>query len=106
MVLDTSEKYDLANLIEYQDNSVVSIELMKKQTGTVTLFAFDKGEGLSEHTAPFDAMIQVLDGTLELTLGGQLYTINEGEMIIMPRDVPHALLAQTKLKILLTMIKS
>jgi len=106
MVLDTSEKYDLANLIEYQDNSVVSIELMKKQTGTVTLFAFDKGEGLSEHTAPFDAMIQVLDGTLELTLGGQLYTINEGEMIIMPRDVPHALLAQTKLKMLLTMIKS
>ncbi|RAP50686.1 MAG: cupin [Methanosphaera sp. rholeuAM74] len=106
MVLDTSEKYDLVNLIEYQDNSVVSIELMKKQTGTVTLFAFDKGEGLSEHTAPFDAMIQVLDGTLELTLGGQLYTINEGEMIIMPRDVPHALLAQTKLKILLTMIKS
>lgn len=106
MVLDTSEKYDLANLIEYQDNSVVSIELMKKQTGTVTLFAFDNGEGLSEHTAPFDAMIQVLDGTLELTLGGQLYTINEGEMIIMPRDVPHALLAQTKLKMLLTMIKS
>lgn len=106
MVLDTSEKYDLANLIEYQDNSVVSIELMKKQTGTVTLFAFDNGEGLSEHTAPFDAMIQVLDGTLELTLGGQLYTINDGEMIIMPRDVPHALLAQTKLKILLTMIKS
>ena len=106
MVLETSEKYELENLIEYQDNSVVSIELLKKEMGTVTLFAFDESEGLSEHTAPFDAMIQVLDGTLELMLGGQLYTINEGEMIIMPRDVPHALQARTKLKMLLTMIKS
>lgn len=93
-------------LVEYQENSVVSKEIIKKDTGRVTVFAFDKGEGLSEHTAPFDAMVQVIDGKLELTIDGELFTLNKGDMIIMPANVPHALHAAEKFKMVLTMIKS
>lgn len=93
-------------LVEYQENSVVSKEIIKKDTGRVTVFAFDKGEGLSEHTAPFDAMVLVIDGKLELTIDGELFTLNKGDMIIMPANVPHALHAAEKFKMVLTMIKS
>ncbi len=96
----------LKNLLEYQDNSVVSRELIKKETGTVTLFAFDKGQGLSEHTAPFDAMVQVLDGTANITISGKEHSVDEGEFLIMPANEPHALDAQKRFKMMLTMIKS
>lgn len=98
--------YETENLVEYQEGSVVSKEIIKKETGTVTVFAFDKNEGLSEHTAPFDAMVQVIDGVLELTIDGEMFTLTKGNMIIMPANVPHALHAKEKFKMVLTMIKS
>ncbi len=94
------------NLIDYQENSVVSREIIKKETGTVTIFAFDKGEGLSEHTAPFDAMVQIIDGTAEIVISGNKNIVKKGEMIIMPGNVPHALNAVEKFKMVLTMIRS
>ena len=98
--------YETEKLVEYQEGSVVSKEIIKKETGTVTVFAFDKNEGLSEHTAPFDAMVQVIDGTLELNIDGELFTITKGNMIIMPANIPHALHAKERFKMVLTMIKS
>ena len=98
--------YETEKLVEYQEGSVVSKEIIKKETGTVTVFAFDKNEGLSEHTAPFDAMVQVIDGTLELTIDGELFTLTIGNMIIMPANIPHALHAKERFKMVLTMIKS
>jgi quercetin dioxygenase-like cupin family protein len=95
-----------ADLIEYQDGSVVSREIIKKDTGTVTIFAFDKGEGLSEHTAPFDAMVQIIDGKAEITISGNNNVLEAGEMIIMPANEPHALKALEKYKMVLTMIRS
>jgi quercetin dioxygenase-like cupin family protein len=97
---------NLANLIDYQEGSVVSRTLIDKKTGTVTLFAFDENQGLSEHTAPYDAMVYVLDGEVEVTISGELYRLKQGEMTIMPAKEPHALTAKTKFKMLLTMIKS
>lgn len=94
------------DLVEYQENAVVSKEIIKKETGTVTVFAFDKGEGLSEHAAPFDAIVQVIDGKLELKLDGELNTLEKGDMILMPANSPHALTAVEKFKMVLTMIKS
>ena len=96
----------LTDLVDYQAGSVVSKTLIDKQTGTVTLFAFDKGQGLSEHTAPFDAMVQVLEGSVEITISGQVYTVSAGEILIMPADEPHGLKAQERFKMLLTMIRS
>lgn len=98
--------YETEKLVEYQEGSVVSKEIIKKETGTVTVFAFDKNEGLSEHTAPFDAMVQVIDGTLELTIDGELFTLTKGNMIIMPANIPHVLHAKERFKMVLTMIKS
>jgi len=96
----------VADLMEYQEGSVVSREIIRKETGTVTIFAFDKGEGLSEHTAPFDAMVQVIDGTAEITISGKSNAVNAGEMIIMPANDPHALNAVSRFKMVLTMIRS
>lgn len=98
---------DVESMIEYQEGSVVSMEVIKKELGTVTLFAFDKGQGLSEHSAPFDAMVQIIDGEAEITLGGVPHTVKKGEMLIMPANVPHALQAVNgPYKMILTMIKS
>jgi len=94
------------DLIDYQDGSVVSREIIKKDTGTVTIFAFDKGEGLSEHTAPFDAMVQIIDGKAEITISGKSNLLEKGEMIIMPANEPHALKALERYKMVLTMIRS
>ncbi len=94
------------DLIEYQDGSVVSREIIRKDTGTVTIFAFDKGECLSEHTAPFDAMVQIIDGKAEITISGNKNVLEKGEMIIMPANEPHALKALEKYKMVLTMIRS
>lgn len=97
---------NLTEMVSYQDGSVVSKEIIKKQAGTVTLFAFDKGQGLSEHTAPFDALVNVLDGQAEVKISGKPFIVKEGEMIIMPANEPHSLRAEEKFKMLLVMIKS
>ena len=97
---------ELNALIEYQEGSVVSRTILSKETGTVTLFAFDQGEGLSEHTAPFDAMVCILEGKAEITISGQVHPVQVGEMIVMPADEPHALHAPERFKMLLVMIKS
>ena len=97
---------NLSDLIDYQDGSVVSRTLINKAAGTVTLFAFDANQGLSEHTAPYDAMVYVLDGEVEIRIAGKSITLKQGEMTIMPANQPHALTAKTKFKMLLIMIKS
>ena len=100
-----NQKNTLNNLTEYQEGSVVSKTLIKKDKGTVTLFAFSEGEGLSEHTAPFDALVLVSDGTAKITISGNEHEISEGEMIIMPANEPHALIAITPFKMMLVMIR-
>ena len=95
----------MGDLIAYQDGSVVSRTIIKKDAGTVTLFAFDKDQGLSEHTAPFDALVNVLDGEAEITISGSPFCLKEGESIIMPANKPHSLRALKKFKMLLVMIK-
>ena len=96
----------IADLVAYQQGSIVSREVIRKETGTVTIFAFDQGQGLSEHTAPFDALVQVLDGTVQIKIAGAPHDLNAGDMIIMPANKPHALQALTHMKMLLVMIKS
>ena len=96
----------LVDLIAYQEASVVSKTLIERETGTITLFAFDKGQGLSEHTAPFDAMVCVLDRVAEITISGNPVVVRQGEMIVMPADKPHALKAAERFKMMLTMIRS
>jgi quercetin dioxygenase-like cupin family protein len=97
---------NLAKMIEYQPGSVVSRQLVKTKGGNVTLFAFDKGESLSEHTAPFDALVYLLDGTAEITISGRSHHLKQGEMIIMPTHQPHALKATERFKMMLVMIRS
>lgn len=99
------EGLKLDELIDYQPGSVVSRTLIKKDVGTVTVFAFDKGEGLSEHTAPFDAMVYIADGKARITVSGDEYNLSRGEMIIMPASHPHALKALERFKMLLVMVK-
>ncbi len=97
---------NLEDLIEYQEGSVVSRTIIDKTAGTVTLFAFDEKQGLSEHTAPYDAMVYILEGEAEVTISGKTVTLKQGEMTIMSANEPHALTAKTRFKMLLTMIKS
>ena len=97
---------NLPGLIAYQDGAVVSRTIIDKKAGTVTLFAFDEKQGLSEHTAPFDAMVYVLDGEVEVTIAGKLIALKAGEMTIMPANQTHALTAKTKFKMLLIMIET
>jgi len=96
----------LIDMVNYQAESVVSKTILEKKSGTVTLFAFDQGQGLSEHTAPFDALVQVLDGEVKIKISGQPYNLKQGEIIIMPANEPHALTAVKSFKMLLTMIRS
>lgn len=96
----------LTTLVKYQSESVVSKVLIKKETGNVTLFAFDKGQELSEHTAPFDALVQVIEGKVNVILDGKSNITKDGEMIIMPANIPHALKAVEKFKMMLIMIRS
>lgn len=97
---------DLADLVDYQQGAVVSRTLVKKATGTVTLFAFDEGQELSEHTSPFDALVQVLDGDVEITISGSPLELTAGQMVIMPAKKPHALRAARRMKMMLVMIRS
>ncbi|MFX1257638.1 MAG: cupin domain-containing protein [Promethearchaeota archaeon] len=97
---------NLENLIDYQENSVVSKTLIDKNVGTVTIFAFDKGEGLSEHKAPYDALVYIFDGEAEISIKEKLFRLKKDQMIIMPANQPHALRAIEKYKMMLIMIKS
>lgn len=101
-----NEVLRLAELVQYQTGSVVSRTLIKKKAGTVTLFAFAEGEGLSEHTAPYDALVHVLEGEAEVKLAGDVHQVRTGEAIVMLAGVPHALQAVQQFKMLLTMVKS
>lgn len=96
----------LVDLIDYQEGAVVSRTIVDRKTGTVTLFAFDEGQGLSEHTAPFDALVHILEGETEIVISGKSLRAKEGEMVIMPANQPHALKAVSKFKMNLIMIKS
>ena len=97
---------DVKNEVKYADNSVVSNTLINKAGGTVTLFAFDAGQGLSEHTAPFDALVQIVDGSADISIGGEVHKVKSGEFVIMPAGIPHSLKAAEKFKMLLVMIKN
>jgi quercetin dioxygenase-like cupin family protein len=96
---------DVDKIISYQAKSVVSKEIITKKTGTVTLFSFDKGEGLSEHSAPFDALVYIFDGEAEIIISGVSYILKKGQLIIMPAKKPHALKAKKRFKMMLVMIK-
>jgi quercetin dioxygenase-like cupin family protein len=103
---DKGIKFSYSNSIEYAEKAVVSKHVLKKETGNISLFAFDKGEGLSEHTAPFDAVVMIVDGKAEIIINGVANILGAGETIIMPANVPHELKAVEKFKMVLTMIRS
>jgi quercetin dioxygenase-like cupin family protein len=105
-MLPHSEVLELVALVSYADGSIVSRTLVDTDTGTVTLFAFDAGQSLSEHTTPFDALVQILDGEGEFIIGGEAHRASAGQVLIMPADVPHAVGAPQRFKMLLTMIRS
>ena len=100
-----SKAINSADFIQYSDGSIVSKQLIKKETGTITLFAFDKGQSLSEHTAPFDAFVQIVDGKAECAVDGKPVIVSKGEFIILPANIPHAVNAVEKFKMLIVMIK-
>lgn len=97
--------YNLTQQIDYASGGVVSKQVTKNQAGNVTLFSFDKGQGLSEHSAPFNALVQILDGEAEVRIGGEPHLVKAGELIVMPANIPHALQAVERFKMLLIMIK-
>jgi quercetin dioxygenase-like cupin family protein len=101
-----SQVLKIAGLVSYQEGSVVSRQIMKSDGGNVTLFAFDRGQELSEHTTPYDALVQILEGKAELTISGKPFHLAVGESILMPANEPHALMADKKFKMLLTMIRA
>ncbi len=108
--MNTTDEYkgraiELATAVDYAGGSVVSKTILEKKTGTLTLFAFDKGQGLSEHTSPYDATVQIVDGTAELTVGGTPNVVKAGQLFIMPANVPHSLKAVERFKMLLIMIR-
>jgi quercetin dioxygenase-like cupin family protein len=103
--LPRAEARRLEALVDYADGSVVSRTLIQRPVGTVTLFSFDAGQGLSEHTAPFDALVQILDGKAEITIGGNLVPAEAGQAVLMPAGVPHSLHAAERFKMLLVMIR-
>lgn len=96
----------LVDLVGYQDGAVVSREILKKKTGTVTVFAFDEGQGLTEHTTPFDALAHVIEGEAEITISGKPFRLKEGDAVIMPANQPHAVAAVKRFKMVLTMIRA
>jgi quercetin dioxygenase-like cupin family protein len=103
--IPVAEPIVLLDLVDYQQGAVVSRTLAKSTAGTITLFAFDAGQGLSEHSAPFDAFVQLLDGVADLTIGGNVVRVHQGETVIMPAKVPHAVQAVGRFKMLLTMLR-
>jgi quercetin dioxygenase-like cupin family protein len=106
ITLSKSKVVHVDELAAYQDGSIVSRQIIKTDSGNVTMFAFDKEQELSEHTAPFDALVHILDGQAQVTVSGRLYELKEGEAIILPANEPHALKATNRFKMLLTMIRA
>lgn len=106
MIDDVIKAEELSKMVDYQKGSVVSRTLINKKAGTLTVFAFEEGQGLSEHTAPFDAPVYIIDGEAEITISGKSYNVKQGEMIILPVGKPHSLKAIKQFKMLLIMIKS
>jgi len=104
--LQPAQPTKMAELLNYQEGTIVSRELLKKPSGNVTLFAIDEGEGLSEHTSPYDALVQLLEGKAEITVDGEVHTVGEGEIMLLPAGQPHALKAIESFKMMLTMIRS
>lgn len=96
---------NMVEMIEYSEGGVISKQVLKNDAGNITLFSFDKGQGLSEHTAPFDAVVEILDGEAEITIDGKPLLLTTGQTVIMPANIPHALFARQAFKMLLTMIK-
>jgi quercetin dioxygenase-like cupin family protein len=103
---DNSDVMSVTALVDYQPGGIVSRQMVKKATGNITAFAFDAGQELTEHTSPFDALVQVVDGDAEISLSGQAHRVHAGEMILLPANVPHAVKAVSRFKMLLTMIRS
>lgn len=104
-IFEKGSVLNLAQSVDYSDGGVISKQVLKNSVGNITLFSFDKGQGLSEHTAPFDAMVQVLDGKVEIKIGGVPLLLTQGESVIMPANISHALHAVERFKMLLTMIR-
>lgn len=102
----TQSAATISSLVDYQGDSIVSKVILDRPTGNVTLFAFAAGQRLSEHTAPFDAVVQIIAGSAEIIIGGKTHVVKSGEIIIMPADIPHAVNAPENFKMLLTMIKN
>lgn len=103
---EKAKAIDLKNSVEYSEGGIVSKTVIKRETGNISVFSFDKGEGLTEHTSPFDAVIMAIDGMGEITIGGEPRMVEAGQLIIMPRDVPHSVYATEKFKMMLIMIRS
>jgi quercetin dioxygenase-like cupin family protein len=103
--IELSKAHNLSKLAEYAEGAVVSREIVNKGVGTLTVFAFDEGQGISEHSAPYDAIVQILDGESQWTIGGEEVKCSAGEIMIMPANIPHAVKAEKRFKMLLTMIK-
>jgi quercetin dioxygenase-like cupin family protein len=106
MEIQKSQVHKIIKLVNYQDGSIVSRMLINQKSGSVTLFAFDEKQKLSEHTAPFDALVQIIDGEAEICISGKKFILKNGDSIIMPANIPHAVEAIKKFKMILTMIKS
>ena len=107
--MPTPSKSEILNVVllaDYQAGAIVSRQIIKAEGGNVTLFAFDEGQELSEHTAPYDALVEILDGEVEIIISGKSFWLHQGELIIMPANISHAMLAKTKFKMLLTMVKA
>jgi len=104
--LQAAEAVDVAKLVEYVDGSIVSRTIAENEAGTLTLFAFDAGQGLSEHSTPYDAIVQIVDGEAQLTIGGDLVRAVAGQLVIMPANVPHSVKAAQRFKMLLTMLRA
>jgi quercetin dioxygenase-like cupin family protein len=105
-MISHSKTLELSSLTAYQEGAIVSRIILEKPAGSVTIFSFDKEQGLSEHTAPFDALVQVIEGQAEIIIAGTPYPVSAGEVILMPASVPHAVRAPERFKILLTMLKA
>jgi quercetin dioxygenase-like cupin family protein len=101
----SDEAFLPADLVAYQTNAIVSKQIIKKPAGTVTLFAFDAGESLSEHTAPFDALVEVVEGSAEIKIDGRIFEVPAGRMLLLPANIPHAVNAKQRFKMVLTMVK-
>jgi quercetin dioxygenase-like cupin family protein len=105
VLFNTGKVLNFEEMVEYSDGGIISKQVLKNQAGNITLFSFDKGQGLSEHTAPFDAVVQILDGEANVFIGGKPNSVKKGETIIMPANISHALQAAERFKMLLTMIR-